>query len=143
MIKVQKLRANAVMPSRANPYDAGLDLASVHGAVVPPNGGSVCVPTGLAIELEPGTVGLIWPRSKLSTRYKSLVLGGVIDAGYRGEVMISLINHSDEPIIIKPGDKIAQLVVQDVFLAEVMEVDELTPTERDIKGINDRHQRII
>ena len=87
-------------------------------------------------------VAIVKPRSKLADRFGIDVLAGVIDSDYRGEVMISLINHGDRPFEVRCGDKVAQLLITKVDMSEVEIVDRLTPTNRGVKGINSTELRL-
>lgn len=141
-IQVKKLTSDAIIPKISNPGDAGLDLCTTVPALIKP-GCRALLPTGLAIALPRGTVGQIWPRSKLAAKYGIDVLAGVVDSGYRGEIMISLINHGHEPVELKPGDKVAQMIVVEYHSdLPTFEVLELQTTERGKKGINDSELRI-
>jgi dUTP pyrophosphatase len=124
------------MPSRAHAGDAGLDLVSVDRCVLEP-GARAMVGTGIAIAVPPGWAGLVCPRSGLAARHGIGVVNspGVIDAGYRGEVRVVL--HNTDPIEsfeVVPGDRIAQLVLTPVLLAEVEETHELSVAGRDAGG---------
>lgn len=124
------------LPVRAHPDDAGIDLYAAIDLVLAPGRRQV-VGTGIAIALPVGTVGLIHPRSGLAARAGLSIVNtpGTIDAGYRGEIKICLINLDPEaPITIARGDRIAQLLVQRVELSPVVEVDELDDTERGAGG---------
>ena len=136
MLKIKKLSDKGIIPTRSNDNDAGLDLYASRFASIMPLGGAQKVPTAIAIELPRNTVGLIWPRSKLSTRYKQMVLAGVIDQDYRGEIMVTLINFGSNQLYIHPGDKIAQLIIQPFYAPQIVVVDELGESERGEKGIN-------
>jgi dUTP pyrophosphatase len=92
------------------------------------------VGTGLHLEIPPGHVGLVWPRSGLAVRHGLDTLAGVIDSDYRGEVRVVLVNHGAEPFGVSPGDRIAQLLVQKVERAEFRREDSLAPTERGSGG---------
>ena len=109
----QRLREDAVLPSRARPGDAGLDLRAAEGAEVGP-GERAMIPTGLAVAIPQGHAGLVLPRSGLAAK-QGLSLAnapGLIDAGYRGEVIVAVVNlDRDRPVRIASGDRIAQLVV--------------------------------
>lgn len=112
---------------------AGADLrASAPVAIAP--GGRAAVPTGLRVEIPPGCVGLIWPRSGLALRHGIDTLAGVIDSDYRGEVQVLLVNHGDAPFRIEAGDRIAQLVVQRVEHAAFRRADDLEDTSRGSGG---------
>ena len=125
-----------VAPVRAHHDDAGVDLASAEDLVLEP-GERALVGTGIAIALPAGTVGLVHPRSGLAARAGLSIVNapGTVDAGYRGEIKISLINLDPrEPITIAKGDRIAQLLVQKVELSPFVVVDELDATDRGDRG---------
>lgn len=116
---------------------AGLDLvAAIDAPIVLRPGERTGIGTGLAIELPPGFEAQVRPRSGLARKHGiTLVNGpGTIDADYRGEIVVLVINHGAEPVPIAPGDRIAQLVIAPVVQAELVEVDELTETERGAGG---------
>lgn len=128
---VKRLDPGARLPARAHPGDAGLDLFAAAGVDVPP-GEARLVGTGLAIELPPGTEGQIRPRSGLALRHAVTVLNapGTIDAGYRGEVGVVLVNHGRRTFRVRRGMKVAQLVVAPVVEVEVVETASLSETAR-------------
>ncbi len=128
-ILVKKLHAAAILPSYAHPGDAGMDLYSVADLVLKP-GERASVPTGIAMGLPEGTVALVWDKSGVSHKHGVKVLGGVIDAGYRGEYLIGLVNLSQEDYAIKAGQKIAQVLIQRVEHPDMEEVAELDDTSR-------------
>ncbi|WP_235840572.1 dUTP diphosphatase [Corynebacterium liangguodongii] len=135
-LRVKRLDPAAIVPTRAHPDDAGADLYSVEELTLQP-GQRALVGTGIAIALPAGTVGLIHPRSGLAARCGLSIVNtpGTVDAGYRGEIKVCLINTDVEtPIEITRGMRIAQLVVQKVELCEVVEVDALDETERGSGG---------
>jgi dUTP pyrophosphatase len=113
MISVQLLDNNAKVPTKANINDAGFDLYSVLDTVIPPKQRKT-VRTGIAIQMPEHFAGLIWPRSGLSVKHGIDVLAGVVDSGYRGEIMVCLYNTSDEVVGINTGDRIAQIIFQEV-----------------------------
>jgi len=113
MISVQLLDNNAKVPTKANINDAGFDLYSVLDTVIPPKQRKT-VRTGIAIQMPEHFAGLIWPRSGLSVKQGIDVLAGVVDSGYRGEIMVCLYNTSDEVVDINTGDRIAQIIFQEV-----------------------------
>lgn len=124
------------MPTRAHPGDAGVDLYSAVDLELAP-GRRGLVGTGVAVAIPVGMVGLIHPRSGLAARTGLSIVNtpGTIDAGYRGEIKVCLINHDpDTPITIARGDRIAQLVVQRVELPEFTEVEDLGDTSRGSGG---------
>lgn len=124
------------MPNRAHPEDAGADLYSAEDLVLQP-GERALVGTGVAIALPVGTVGLIHPRSGMAAKHGLSIVNtpGTIDAGYRGELKVCLLNTDrSEPIEINRGMRIAQLVVQRVELVGFEEVDQLDETQRGSGG---------
>jgi dUTP pyrophosphatase len=132
-LKIQLLRPEAVMPSYANPGDAGMDLSTTERVVLKPGRMGVA-PTGLAFQLPRGTVGLVWDKSGLATKQGLKVLGGVIDAGYRGEVMVGLVNLGPKTVTLEAGHKVAQLLVQSVHRPRIARVAKLSSTARGDKG---------
>jgi dUTP pyrophosphatase len=127
-----RLHPDATLPARAHPGDAGLDLRSVAELEVAP-GERAMVPTGLAVAIPEGHAGLVLPRSGLATK-QGLTLAnspGLIDAGYRGEIMCAVINlDPTTPVRIAPGDRVAQLVIVALPEVEPEWVDELPPSTR-------------
>jgi dUTP pyrophosphatase len=101
------------LPEYASPGCAGADLRASEAVVLPP-GARAAVPTGLQLQIPPGHVGLVWPRSGLAVRHGIDTLAGVIDSDYRGEVKVVIVNHGEEPFAIAPGDRVAQLLLQRV-----------------------------
>ncbi len=130
-IQVQATDATSRLPSFAHPGDAGADLTAAEAVVIPP-GGRALVATGIAVAIPEGHAGFVMPRSGLAIRSGVTVLNapGLIDAGYRGEVKVALINHSDEPFSIERGDRVAQLVIMPVEQVEYVAVDDLDATSR-------------
>jgi dUTP pyrophosphatase len=117
-IKFRKLNPRARIPTRKHSSDAGLDLyALLTSAVVIPPHSFAIIPTGVAVKLFPGTVGLIWPKS----RNDHLVGGGVVDANYRGELLVKVVNYSYDSMVICDGDAIAQLIIQPVLTPQPVE----------------------
>lgn len=135
-IGVKRLDPDVPLPRYARASDAGLDLHAAARVVIEP-GARALVGTGLAIAIPPGFAGLVLPRSGLALRQGVTVLNapGLIDAGYRGEVRVLLINHDPRTaVVLERGERIAQLVVQAVEPVELVEVDELSATERGSGG---------
>ena len=134
-IAFKRLDARATMPAYAHPGDAGMDLCSAAELSIPA-GGRALVPTGLALALPPGHEAQVRPRSGLALKRGVTVLNtpGTIDAGYRGEIGVILFNTSSEPFEVKPGDRIAQLVIAPVLRAEIRETTELDDTDRGAGG---------
>ena len=128
-------KAGARLPARAHPGDAGLDLFAAADVDVPA-GGTRLVGTGLAVALPRGTEGQIRPRSGLALRHGVTVLNapGAVDAGYRGEVGVLLVNHGRRTFRVRRGMKVAQLVVTPVVEVEVVETDVLSETARSDGG---------
>ncbi|KWX22833.1 MULTISPECIES: dUTP diphosphatase [Mycolicibacterium] len=123
-LAVVRLDRELPMPSRAHDGDAGVDLYSAQDVELAP-GQRALVPTGVAVAIPHGMVGLVHPRSGLAARVGLSIVNspGTIDAGYRGEIKVSLINLDPEtPIVVNRGDRIAQLLVQRVELPELVEV---------------------
>lgn len=128
-LKIKKIHPTASIPSYAREGDAGLDLSAIEDAEIPA-GARVKIGTGLAFEIPPGHVGLIWDRSGLSTKKGLKSLGGVIDSGYRGEIIVSLANISKESVAITKGERIAQILIQPVTRVDIEASELLTETER-------------
>ena len=135
-IEIQLLDPDIEIPSYAKPGDAGLDLRSRVDMKLEP-GMRALVPTGLAIAIPEGYVGLVHPRSGLAIKNGISMVNtpGTIDSGYRGEIAVILINHDrGETFEIKRGDRIAQLVIQQVEIAELVAVEELPTSQRGAGG---------
>jgi dUTP pyrophosphatase len=130
-LQVRRLDPGASLPTYAHEGDAGLDLATIEALELAP-GARAAAPTGLAVAIPTGWVGLVHPRSGLARRHGLTVANapGTIDAGYRGEVQVLLINLGAETVSLAPGERVAQLLLQRVGHAEVREVNELTDTTR-------------
>ena len=121
------------LPQYAHRGDAGADLKSSEARALAPRSREL-VATGIQIELPDGYVGLIWPRSGLAVKLGLDSGAGVIDSHYRGEIKVLLFNHSDDEVHIKPGDRIAQLIIQKVETVEFISCDTLNETERNTAG---------
>ena len=135
-LRVTKLRADAVLPSRAHDGDAGLDLTACESVTIGA-GERATVGTGLAVEIPDGHAGLVTPRSGLALRHGLSIVNapGVIDAGYRGEVRVVLLNTDrEQPFTVEPGMRIAQLLVVPALVVDVVEVGDLTETLRGESG---------
>lgn len=136
-LAVTRLRPDARLPQRAYDGDAGLDLSACERVELPP-GGRAVVGTGIAVAIPAGHAGLVVPRSGLAARHGlgKVNAPGLIDEGYRGEVKVILLNTDrDEPFVVEPGMRIAQLVVVELPQVELVEVDELPPSERGAGGL--------
>lgn len=134
-IEIVKLNPSAIIPCYAHPEDAGLDLFSVDQTTIPP-GETKLVKTGIAIALPPGTEAQIRSRSGLALKHAIAVLNspGTIDAGYRGEIGVILINHGKNIFQVMPGMKIAQMVIASIIQAKLTVVTELNQTTRGYDG---------
>lgn len=126
-----KLDPGAYQPTRSHEHDAGLDLAAKHHTTIPV-GGHHLADTGVHITIPAGHVGLLTPRSSLTTRYGVTVANspGVIDSGYTGEIKIPLVNHGTFKVQLDAGQRIAQLLIIPITTPAVHIVDELTTTPR-------------
>lgn len=136
-INYKKLNPNAKAPFRATENSAGADLfAHLESDAVIEAGARQLIATGIAIEIPSGYGGFIFPRSSVSTKHGITLANcvGVIDADYRGEVKVSLINHSDTAYTVNNGDRIAQLVIMPVEMTDFAEKDELSDTVRGAGG---------
>lgn len=135
-IPLTRLDPEVPVPTYARPGDAGADLVSTVDVTIAP-GERELVPTGVAIALPEGHAAFVHPRSGLAWRHGVSIVNtpGTIDAGYRGEIKVVLVNHDPrEPFTVSRGDRIAQLVVQRVETARFLEVDALDVTERGAGG---------
>ncbi|MCF7549713.1 dUTP diphosphatase [Pseudonocardia sp. WMMC193] len=135
-VLLTRLDPDVPLPAYARPGDAGADLVTTSDVLLGP-GERALVGTGVAIALPDGYVGLVHPRSGLAHRTGLSIVNtpGTIDAGYRGEIKVSVINHDPrEQVFLRKGDRIAQLVVQQVEYARFVEVAELPASERGSGG---------
>jgi dUTP pyrophosphatase len=135
-IPIRRLDPELPLPAYAHPGDAGADLFAAEDTELAP-GARAAVRTGVAVAIPEGYAGLVHPRSGLAARLGVTVLNapGTVDAGYRGEILVILVNHDPANTVkISRGDRIAQLVVQRVERAEFLEVDELDDTARGAGG---------
>jgi dUTP pyrophosphatase len=130
-LQVRFLHPAAQLPRRAHPGDAGADLFAVEEVVIPP-GERRDVGTGIALAIPTGCAGFVQPRSGLAFKRGIMVVNspGLIDAGYRGEVRVSLYNSGREPFAVAVGERIAQLVIQRVEEPEFVQADELPDSRR-------------
>lgn len=127
-LKVKRLTPAAKLPSYGHPGDAGLDLFAAERYQLK-KGEIRAVGTGVKMAIPPGHVGLVWDKSGISLKGVHR-LAGVVDAGYRGEVRVVMINLGEAPFEIEPGMKIAQMLIQPVLEAEVRETGDLDDTSR-------------
>lgn len=137
IVQVRRLSPAAILPRYMTDLAAGVDLhAALAAEITLAPGERVLVPSGLALAIPPGFEGQVRPRSGLALK-KGLTLvnsPGTIDADYRGEVGIIIINHGQDVVLIAPGERIAQLIIAPVIRAEFVEVDELGTTRRNAGG---------
>ena len=132
-VKVKRLNESATVPTKANLSDAGWDLYSTENLLIEPNSRAL-VKTGISFAIPEKYVGLIWPRSGMAVKYGIDVYAGVIDAGYRGEVGVCLFNSSSKDFYIQTGDRIAQVLFQKISQHKLIEVSDLSNSDRGQKG---------
>lgn len=133
LIQIKKLNEDAIIPTKANKTDAGYDLYSTEDYDIPRE----CkkgIKTGISMAIPEGYVGLIWPRSGLAAKYAIDTLAGVIDSGYRGEVIVLLQNHGPSNIHISKGDRVAQILFQSIAQLPLLEVENLEESDRGKNG---------
>jgi len=128
-IAIKKLTESAIVPTKNNASDAGWDLYAVEDTVIN-SGDRATIATGVAMAIPEGYVGLIWPRSGLAVKSGVDVFAGVIDSGYRGEIKVCLYNSAKEELKITTGDRIAQILFQEIPNFSLTMVDSLDITER-------------
>ena len=127
-LKVKLLSTKAKLPTKGTSLAAGYDLSSAQQIIIPVNGRAL-VQTDISISVPKGTYGRIAPRSGLAIKHGITTGGGVIDADYTGPIGIVLFNHGDQDFNIQEGDRIAQLILEQVANKPVIEVQELTQTQ--------------
>ncbi|MEK7175235.1 MAG: dUTP diphosphatase [Patescibacteria group bacterium] len=128
-LKVKKLNSEAILPRYAHPEDAGMDFFNLEKVTFLP-GEQKRVFSGVAIEIPEGYVGLIWDKSGISFKLGLKVMGGVIDSGYRGEIIFCFLNTSNKEVVLEKGQKVAQMIIQKFEHCEIQEVFELSDTAR-------------
>ncbi len=137
-IPVVRLDDDLPLPAYARPGDAGADLLARHDVLLAPGGGRALVPTGIALAIPEGYAGFVQPRSGLAARHGVGIVNspGLIDAGYRGEIKVVLINtDARESFTVEPGMRIAQLVIAPVASVRLVEVAALAASERGARGL--------
>lgn len=136
-VKIRKINPKAVIPTYGSAFSAGADLyACLDDDVIIPPGKTVMIPTGLTLEIPPDHAGLVYARSGLASK-KGLAPAnkvGVVDSDYRGELMVALLNHSQEAHTVSPGERIAQLVITPVLACDFIEAETLSDTSRGAGG---------
>jgi len=133
VVKIKKIKDNAVLPNYAHEGDAGFDLCSTESYLLKP-GEKQLVSTGIALAIPDGHVGLIWDRSGLAAKHSMHALAGVVDSGYRGEVKVVLKNLGMVEFEVSPGMRIAQMLIQPVVTASLEESHSLEETSRNEGG---------
>lgn len=131
-LPVKKVHPDAVLPTRAHPDDAGMDLYALHDVTIPAQGGTK-ISTGIAMALPAGTVGMICDRSSMASKGLKTA-GGIVDAGYRGEILVVMRNLTHEPVVLKAKEKIAQMLVIPLLFPMPAEVNDLDSTTRGVQG---------
>lgn len=131
-LPIKKMVPHAVLPTRAHPDDAGLDLYGLETVTIEAGQGAM-LRTGIAMELPNATVGLVADRSSLAKKGLKTA-GGVIDAGYRGEIQVVIRNLTSESIELQAGERIAQLLILPILTPAVVEVSDLSETKRGTGG---------
>jgi len=141
-LPIQRLRDDAVVPSRAYAGDAGLDLSACERVELGP-GERALVGTGLAVAIPDGYAGFVQPRSGLAAKHGITIVNtpGLVDSGYRGELKVILHNtDASRPFVVEPGMRIAQLVVLEIPVVDPVQVDELPQSERGVRGFGSSTQ---
>lgn len=128
-IKVKKLDKDAKLPTYATEDDAGMDFYALMDTTILPLERKQ-VRTGISLEIPKGYVGLVWDKSGVSYIKGQIKTSGVIDSGYRGEICIVMINLTQNPYTFKKGEKVAQMIIQEKVTAKLVEVEELSESER-------------
>lgn len=132
-LRIKKLQEEAITPGYALPGDAGMDLYSTEHRAIGP-GERAMIETGIAMEIPLGYVGLIWEKSGLAVKHGIQTMGGVIDSGYRGEVVVTVYNASEKTHTFEKGDKVGQILIQKIEGPEIEVVEELSDSERGEDG---------
>ena len=132
-ISLTRTQPNAIQPTQAHASDAGWDLYACEPKTILPNERAI-INTGISLAIPKSFVGLIWPRSGMAVKQGIDVLAGVIDSGYRGEVKVCLLNTGNMPVIIEAGDRIAQILFQEVPKFKLIETTDLNETDRNSGG---------
>lgn len=128
-IKIKQLHPAARLPQRGSRWAAGADLCCIESFTLEP-GRRTLVATGLAVEIPVGFYGRVAPRSGLAVKHGIDVLAGVVDADYRGELKVPLINFGSQPVRFEAGERIAQLIIEQAAMCDYVLVEELSDTER-------------
>jgi dUTP pyrophosphatase len=132
-IKIKKLHVDAKVPNYAHFDDAGFDLFSIENIILK-KGERAMIPTGIAMEIPEGYVGLVWDKSGLAMKHGIKTIGGVVDSAYRGEVIVGVMNLGKEDYTFEKGHKVAQMIIQKKEFVDFEEAEELSDTSRGIGG---------
>lgn len=132
-LRVSLLSPKAKVPTRGSSLAAGHDLYSIENVVLKARG-RVVVSTGIAVAVPPGYYGRVAPRSGLAVKHGIDTAAGVIDADYRGELKVALFNHSDEDYNITEGERVAQLIIEQIFIGDIQVAESLEDTDRGAGG---------
>jgi dUTP pyrophosphatase len=132
-LHIKLLDEKAKVPNYAHKGDAGFDLFSISKVVVKKHGRAE-IKTGIAMKIPKGHVGLIWDKSGVAIKFGIKTMGGVVDSGYRGEIIVGVYNASDQDYIFEEGHKVAQMLIQSVENPQIKIVKELDSTSRGTKG---------
>lgn len=132
-LNIVRLDKTMKMPAFAHHDDGGFDLYAAQTTTIQP-GERISIPTGLKMEIPYGYVGFIWDKSGLSHKFGLKTFGGVVDAGYRGEVMVGIMNLGTEPYTFEKNHKVAQISIQRREEVQIEEVEELSDSQRGEKG---------
>ncbi len=138
-VRVKQLRKGAQLPVCASEFDAGADLCCLEAFTLAA-GERRLVPTGLALEIPPGYYGRVAPRSGLAVRHGIDTMAGVVDAAYRGELQVLLINLGSEPVSFAAGARIAQLIIERIAVCDYTWAEELSDTSRGAGGFGSTGQ---
>lgn len=128
-VRIKKVRDDAIVPRYGRPGDAGFDFYSREDVILQPQEQHI-FETGIAMAIPEGTVGLVWDRSGMAAKNGVKTMAGVLDHTFRGEIGLVLVNVTKKPYEVKKGDRIAQMLIQPIYTAEISVVDELDSTVR-------------
>jgi dUTP pyrophosphatase len=128
-LKIKKLALDAILPTKGHPGDAGIDFYAKETVVISP-GQQMRVFSGVAIEIPEGYVGLVWDKSSIAFNKGLKTMGGVIDAGYRGEIIFCMHNTTDMEQVIEKYHKVAQIIIQKFEDCDIVEIIDLSDTVR-------------
>ncbi len=128
-LKIKKLTLDAVLPTKGHPGDAGIDFYAKETVVIP-SGQQMRVFSGVAMEIPEGYVGLVWDKSSIAFNKGLKTMGGVIDAGYRGEIIFCMHNTTDVEQVIEKHHKVAQIIIQKFEDCDIVEITDLSDTVR-------------